>query len=69
MDGLDKNNVKDLINIGAYKKGSNPEIDYAVSKIAAVNEFLQQERNSKYDFEDEINMLYSIFADQGPGSQ
>ena len=33
---------EDLINIGAYVKGSNKKIDYAISKIEAVNEFLQQ---------------------------
>ena len=25
------NEAEDLINIGAYKKGSNPNIDYAIS--------------------------------------
>ena len=33
---------EDLINIGAYKSGSNPEIDYAVRKIKEVNSFLCQ---------------------------
>ena len=27
------NEAEDLINIGAYKKGSNPNIDYAISRI------------------------------------
>ena len=31
------NEAEDLINIGAYAKGSNPKIDYAVEKIDAVN--------------------------------
>lgn len=35
------NEAEDLINIGAYKSGSNKNIDYAISKIDAVNEFLQ----------------------------
>ena len=34
--------AEDLINIGAYKNGSNPDIDYAISKIGQVNEFLMQ---------------------------
>ena len=55
------NEAEDLINIGAYKKGSNPDIDYAVSKIGEVNKFLQQGTDEKYSFEDEINLLYSIF--------
>ena len=35
--------AEDLINIGAYKAGSNPDIDFAIDKIRAVNAFLQQQ--------------------------
>ena len=38
------NEAEDLINIGAYKKGSNPNIDYAISRIDAVNGFLSRVR-------------------------
>ncbi len=34
--------AEDLINIGAYKPGSNPKIDRAVKVIDAVNDFLRQ---------------------------
>ncbi len=34
--------AEDLINIGAYVSGSNPKIDYAISRIDAVNQFLCQ---------------------------
>ncbi len=34
--------AEDLINVGAYVKGSNPEIDEAVQKMPAINEFLIQ---------------------------
>jgi type III secretion system ATPase, FliI/YscN (EC 3.6.3.15) len=50
-----------LINIGAYKSGSNSDIDYAISKIKKVNEYLMQETYDKYDFEQEIAMLKEIF--------
>ncbi|HHU74600.1 MAG TPA: flagellar protein export ATPase FliI [Clostridiales bacterium] len=53
--------AEDLINIGAYKAGSNEEIDYAISKIKEVNSFLRQDVDSKYEFEEEINMLKEIF--------
>ena len=33
---------EDLINIGAYKKGSNPRIDRAIEKIDSINAFLKQ---------------------------
>ncbi|MGB4659860.1 MAG: flagellar protein export ATPase FliI [Mobilitalea sp.] len=53
--------AEDLINIGAYKNGSNPDIDYAISKIKEVNTFLQQDVDDKIDFNDEIRMLMEIF--------
>lgn len=43
--------AEDLVNIGAYKEGSNPEIDFALSKIGRVNEYLQQDVYEKFDFE------------------
>lgn len=56
--------AEDLINIGAYKAGANPEIDFAISKISDVNEFLRQETDEKFDFEDEIIKMQSIFAEE-----
>jgi len=34
--------AEDMINIGAYAKGSNPKIDMALKRIDAVNKFLIQ---------------------------
>lgn len=53
--------AEDLINIGAYKPGSNKEIDYAISKIQAVNDFLCQETDEKFTFEQCEAMLNSLF--------
>ena len=55
--------AEDLINIGAYKNGSNKNIDYAIYKIDAVNKFLMQQTDEKFDFEDEIIQLSDIFSD------
>ena len=55
--------AEDLINIGAYKRGSNPGIDYAISKIEAVNGFLVQDTMEKFGFEEEEQMLESLFAE------
>jgi flagellum-specific ATP synthase len=55
------NEAEDLINIGAYKAGSNPNIDYAIEKIDKVNEFLCQEVDSKFQFDNEIELLEKIF--------
>ena len=56
---------EDLINIGAYKAGSNKDIDYAIGKIDKVNEFLLQETHSKYTFDEEIAQLEAVFAEDG----
>lgn len=53
-------NSEDLINIGAYVKGSSEEIDDAISKHAAVNEFLTQAVEEKFDIENSIEMLKGI---------
>ena len=55
------NEAEDLINIGAYKSGSNSEIDYAISKIQKVNEYLMQDVDSKYQFDEELELLKAIF--------
>lgn len=55
------NEAEDLINIGAYKSGSNANIDYAIEKIQAVNEFLTQAVEDKFDFEMSIKMMEEIF--------
>lgn len=55
------NEAEDLINIGAYKSGSNPNIDYAIEKINAVNDYLMQEVDSKLDYEEELELLKGLF--------
>ncbi len=58
------NEAEDLINIGAYKSGSNPSIDYAIAKIDAVNEFLCQDVEAKFGFEESVQMLQELFEDK-----
>lgn len=55
--------AEDLINIGAYKSGSNVEIDYAVQKIGEVNQFLMQDTMEKFSFDEIVKRLEGIFAD------
>jgi flagellum-specific ATP synthase len=54
--------AEDLINIGAYKAGSNKNIDFAISKIESVNEFLCQATDEKYSFDEILEQLQAIFA-------
>ncbi len=51
---------QDLISIGAYKAGSNPELDEAIRHISAIDEFLQQDVSDKFDFKDTINEMIRI---------
>jgi len=44
---------EDLINIGAYAKGSNPKLDNAIDKIDALNDFLTQDMHQS-DFDTDI---------------
>ncbi len=55
--------AEDLINIGAYKSGSNKDIDYAISKIRAVNAFLCQGTHEKFAFEEIQEQMYALFED------
>lgn len=52
--------AEDLINIGAYKAGSNPEIDEAVSKHRDINDFLLQDTDDKVSYEEAVNYIKSI---------
>jgi putative N6-adenine-specific DNA methylase len=55
------NEAEDLINIGAYKHGSNPDIDYAIQMNKAVNEYLCQDVEEKVEFEDSVERLKQMF--------
>lgn len=55
--------AEDLINIGAYKRGSNQDIDYAIIKHTAVNEYLMQDTMEKCEFEEEKEALTALFAE------
>ena len=53
--------AEDLINIGAYAKGSNPKVDNAIDKIDAVNNFLKQRTEENITFNDSLSQMQSIF--------
>ncbi len=56
--------AEDLINIGAYASGSNPDIDYALKKIEPVRKFLQQSVHDKLDWQATLANLEAIFAEE-----
>jgi flagellum-specific ATP synthase len=52
--------AEDMINIGAYIKGSNPQIDHALSKISQLRSFLKQEMLEKALYDDSVERLNNI---------
>jgi FliI/YscN family ATPase len=54
------NEAEDLINIGAYVKGSNPQIDHALSKIGQLRLFLKQDMLEKTLYEESCFRLNEI---------
>ena len=55
---------EDLINVGAYAKGTNAEIDEAIDKQPEINDFLRQQINERAPIEDTRTRLLEI-AGQG----
>lgn len=49
--------AEDLVNIGAYVKGSNPRIDRAVSRIDRINAFLRQDMHEFTPPEEMLSLL------------
>lgn len=52
--------AEDLINIGAYKKGSNPSIDTAIEKYPQLLTYLKQAIEEEADFEQTLAQLSQI---------
>lgn len=56
--------AEDLINIGAYVKGTNSRIDYAIENIEKVKEFLRQNISEPRALEQSIRRLGEILCDE-----
>lgn len=55
--------AEDLINIGAYVDGSDPEIDFAKRMIRNIHAFLQQDITQKVTFKESVERLKALFSD------
>lgn len=56
--------AEDLINIGAYVGGSNPRIDYAISRIEAVNDFLCQGMGERDTLDGTLKAMQQLVLDR-----
>jgi len=54
---------EDMINIGAYKAGSNPRVDRAIRMIESLKGYLKQDMNECYKFRDSVAQLQKLFAE------
>lgn len=53
---------EDLIAIGAYKSGTNPKLDFAISKIDRVNEFLMQKIDENFSQDEIFRKMQQILS-------
>lgn len=51
---------EDLINVGAYNKGSSSEIDMAIEKMPGINAFLCQPVDQKVPFDETLALMRKI---------
>lgn len=56
--------AEDLINIGAYVKGSNPKIDKAVTMIDQMNAYMRQPVSEKVSISESARLLNELFKDR-----
>lgn len=53
---------RDLISVGAYVQGSDPETDLAIQKIGAIRSFLGQGMQEKVDFPQSLQQMDALFT-------
>jgi len=56
--------AQDLINIGAYKHGSNPEIDRAIAMIGRIEEFLRQDIDEASEYKTAVHGLIELIGSE-----
>ncbi|MBN4054130.1 FliI/YscN family ATPase [Nitrospira defluvii] len=54
--------AEDLINIGAYKTGSNQKIDKSIAMHDAIEFYLRQDTSTKADLKESVDALSLLFA-------
>lgn len=52
---------EDMINLGAYKQGTNPRLDTAIQIIDRLKSYLKQDMNEHIDYPNALQGMYCIF--------
>ena len=58
------NDMEEMIRLGAYKAGANPEVDEAIHYYPALEEFLAQQKGEKCDLHQGFDRLLQILQNQ-----
>jgi len=53
-------NSRDMINIGAYKRGTNPELDSVIKILPEIKDFLRQEKSKAYSRDESLVKIRGI---------
>jgi flagellum-specific ATP synthase len=54
---------EDMINLGAYKKGSNFKVDYSIGMIERLRNYMKQGMDNVIDYADSVQGLYLLFEE------
>lgn len=65
----DYKEAEDLINIGAYRRGSNEKIDQAIDFHDRINQFLKQDIEDHTDFGTTVSMMEDIVGQTRKGNR
>ena len=58
---------RDLINIGAYHRGSDPRVDAAIAMWPRMQKFLQQDINERVNQQESVRALAQLFTEADAG--
>ena len=56
--------ARDLISVGAYVKGSDPETDFAITHIGNMRQFLQQGLNESAPLKESVDQLLAVVPER-----
>jgi flagellum-specific ATP synthase len=61
--------VEDMVNIGAYQKGANAEVDKAIAMVAPINGFLRQQVAEREPLDSAFAKLHALVDGNGQKPQ
>ena len=59
---------RDLIAVGAYQAGANPQLDEAIALWPKIIEFLRQNQNQRVDSDSSLSQLRELFDQKADAS-